>query len=242
MHRASPGRKVGTPEVGYGAAFDRLFARGRAALLAGTNHCDSPPVDGGRWGLSVVLPPDPACAARLAAVTAEASAVTGPEHWPTGSPEAVHLTVRAIEAHRSSVPAGDPLVVRAGSALRRAAAACRPVRLALRGLTLTPSGVMACAYPVDPAPDEFAARLAVELGEDAWFEADFARDIWYATLVHFTAPLRDPVALVDWVAARRGADLGDAVANVAELLRFRFNGRQPVRVPLASAPFGAGTG
>ncbi|MDW5323668.1 hypothetical protein [Plantactinospora sp. KLBMP9567] len=238
----SRGRRVAGPAAGYGAAFDRLFARGRDAVLAGSHYRDSPPVDGGRWGLSVVLPPDPPCAGRLAAVAAEALAVAGPDHWPTGAPEAVHFTVRALEAHRSSVPDGDPLVARAGSALRRAAAACRPVRLALHGLTLTPSGVMVCAYPVDAAPDEFAARLAVELGDDAWFEAGFSRDIWYATLVHFTGPLRDPPALVDWVAARRGADLGDAVVGAAELLRFRFNGRQPVRVPLAGAPFGTGTG
>ncbi|WP_199853131.1 hypothetical protein [Plantactinospora sp. BC1] len=239
---SSEQRRVAEPVAGYGAAFDRLFVRGRDAVLAGNHYRDSPPVDGGRWGLSVVLPPDPACAARLAAVTAEALAVAGPDHWPTGTPEAAHFTVRALEAHRSGVRAGDPLVRRASSALRRAAAACRPVRLVLRGLTLTPSGVMACGYPVDPAADEFAARLGGELGADAWFEADFTRDIWYATLVHFTGPLRDPVGLVDWVAASRGLHLGDVVVGAAELLRFRFNGRQPVRVPLARAPFGTGTG
>ncbi|GIG92038.1 hypothetical protein [Plantactinospora endophytica] len=236
---SSPERRTAGPTDGYGAAFDRLFDRGRAAVLSGTHYRDSPPVDGGWWGMSVVLPPDPGCTGRLAAVTAEALAVAGPRHWPTGAPQAAHFTVRAIEAHRTAVPGTDPLVRRVRSALRRAATACRPVRLELRGLTLTPSGVMACAYPVDSAADDFAARLGAELGDDAWFEADFSRDIWYATLVHFTGPLRDPAALVDWVAARRGTDLGEAAIGAAELLRFRFDGRQPVRLPLTSAPFGA---
>jgi hypothetical protein len=147
----------------------------------------------------------------------------------------VHFTVRAIQAHRAVVPENDPLVLRCAAALRRAASRARTVVLRLDGLTLTPSGVMACAYPVDRAADEFAARLGEELGDDGWFEADFNRDIWYATLVHFTGPLDDPAALVDWVSARRDLDAGDGVVEEAELLRFQFDGRQPVRKPLAAA-------
>ncbi|GAA4701500.1 hypothetical protein Prum_058710 [Phytohabitans rumicis] len=228
--------------LGYAAAFDRLFERGREAVLAGTHYCDTPPVEGGRWGLSVVFQPDSACAARLAAVTAEALAVAGASHWPTGAPGAVHFTVRAIEAHRAVVPEDDPLVMRCAAALQRAASKSRMVRLRLDGLTLTPSGVMACAYPLDSAADEFAARLGEELSDDGWFEADFHRNIWYATLVHFIGPLEDPVDLVDWVAARRHLDLGEGVIEEAELLRFKFNGRQPVRAGLAAAPLAAAVG
>ncbi|BCB80901.1 hypothetical protein GCM10022251_79680 [Phytohabitans flavus] len=229
------GHVIGS-KIEYAAAFDRLFERGREAVLAGTHYCDTPPVEGGRWGLSVVFQPDPACAARLAAVTAEALAIAGAGHWPTGAPEAAHFTVRAIQAHRAAVPDDDPLVVRCTAALERAAIRSRPVRIRLGGLTLTPSGVMACAYPGDSAADEFAGRLGEELGEDGWFERDFHRDIWYATLVHFTGPFDDPTELVDWVTARRHVDLGEVLIEEAELLRFRFNGRQPVRMPVATVP------
>lgn len=231
--------EVARSGAGYRAAFDRLFDRGRIAVQAGTHYSDSPPVDGGRWGMSVVLQPEGICAVRLAEVTAEALSVAGVDHWPTGGPEAVHFTVRAIQAHRSVMPPGDPLVGRCAAALKRAGAASRPVRLRMRGLTLTPSGVMACAYPVDSAADDFAARLSDELGDDGWFEAAFVRDIWYATVVHFTGPVCDPAGLVDWVAARRDLGLGETVIRGAELLRFRYNGRQPVRVTLATAPLGA---
>lgn len=222
--------------MGYTAAFDRLFARGREAVLAGRHHRDTPPVEGGRWGVSVVFQPDPASTARLAAVTAEALSVAGDGHWPTGAPEAVHVTVRGLQAHRAAVPENDPFVARCAAAMARAARRSRAVRLRLAGLTLTPSGVMACGHPVDAAADEFAARLGEELRGDAGFEADFRRDIWYATLVHFAGPIADPAALVDWVAARRDLDLGETLIEEAALLRFRYNGRQAVRVPLTVAP------
>lgn len=98
---------------------------------------------------------------------------------------------------------------------------------------------MLCAFPEDPAAAGFADRLGAELGTDGWFEAAYHRDIWYATLVHFAAEIRDPSGLVDWVAARRRLDLGTTTVGAADLLRFAYNGRQPVRVGLARAPFGA---
>ncbi|MGW4463004.1 hypothetical protein [Micromonospora sp. NPDC004704] len=232
-------REVVRSSTGYRAAFDRLFDQGRTAVQTGNHYRDSPPVDGGRWGMSVVLQPDARYAMRLAEVTAAAQLVAGAAHWPTGAPDAVHLTVRAIQAHRSVIPANDPLATRWAAALGRAAAASRPVRLRFQGLTLTPSGVMACAYPADSAADDFAARLAEELGEDGWFETGFVRDIWYATLIHFSGPIRHLVDLVDWVAARRDLELGQTIVHEAELVRFRYNGRQPIRVALATAPFGA---
>jgi hypothetical protein len=97
---------------------------------------------------------------------------------------------------------------------------------------------MVCAFPDDDAADDFAGRLGAELGADGWFEKAYRRDIWYATLVHFTGELRDPRGLVDWVAARRRLDLGGCAVGGAELLRFRYDGRQPVRVRLARVPLG----
>ncbi|MDG4833987.1 hypothetical protein O7627_32470 [Solwaraspora sp. WMMD1047] len=168
-------------------------------------------------------------------MTAEVMAVAGPWHWPTGAPEAVHFTVRAIQVHRRHVPVGDALAGRCVAAMGRAAAACRPVRFRLSGLTLTPSGVMVCAFPLDGAADEFADRLGEQLGPDGWFEDSYHRDIWYATLVHFTGEVRDRQGLVDWVTSRRTLDLGETTIDTADLLRFRHNGRQPVRVGLGHA-------
>jgi hypothetical protein len=96
---------------------------------------------------------------------------------------------------------------------------------------------MVCAYPADDSADAFAERLGAELGEDGWFEADYQRDIWYATLLHFAAEVGDPGALVEWVTERRRLDLGWVDFDGAGLVTFRYNGRQPVRVRLAQAAF-----
>ncbi|MBN1173078.1 MAG: hypothetical protein JXA67_12960 [Micromonosporaceae bacterium] len=225
---------------GFRRTFDRLFDRGRSAVLSGSHYRDSPPVEGGRWGLSVVLRPDQDTAAGLAALTGQALAVAGQEHWPTGHPDSVHFTVRAIEVHRVGLTASDPLSRRCGEALERAAKTCGPISLRLGGLTLTPSGVMLCAYPIDSAAGEFAARLGEELGADAWFEQDFDRTIWYATLVHFTGPIADPAGVVDWVAARRDLPAGTIMVNTVALVRFRYDGRQPVCQTFAMVRFEAG--
>ncbi len=236
--RRSPAAGRGAADADYAAVFDRLVEQGRSAVLSGAHYRDTPPVDGGRWGLSVVFLPDSDATDRLAALTAEAMDIAGGEHWPTGAPHAVHFTVRAIQVHRSVVPPDDPLEARCAAALRRAAAGARPAWLRLAGLTLTPSGVMVCAVPEDGAADAFAGRLGDELGPDGWFEAQYHRDIWYATLLHFTSDIRDRNGLVDWVGARRHLDLGLTRADEAELLRFHFDGRQPVRHTVARAPLG----
>jgi hypothetical protein len=230
------GRSVRGAE--YRAVFDRLYEGGRYALRSGGHYRDTPPVEGGRWGPSVVFLPPPETMDRLAEVTAEAMSVAGPGHWPTGAAHAVHITVRAMQAHRGEPPDGDPFLGRCAAAMRRAARSVDQVAFRFRGLTLTPSGVMACAYPVEGAADIFAARLRDELGDDGWFEENFHRDIWYATLVHFADGIVDPPALIDWVDARRDVDLGPAVVGEVELLWFRYDGRQPVRVSVATASLG----
>jgi hypothetical protein len=233
----------------YRERFDALFERGASAVRTGSHYRDTPPVEGGRWGMSVVLVPNAVGIRQLAAITQQVIVLTGGDHWPTGDPAAVHFTVRAIEGHRrlsrrqthgcrDLVPDDDPLAARCGDALKRAAAACRSVRLRLHGLTLTPSGVMLCAYPADAGAAAFAARIDAELAEDGWFERQFHRDIWYATLVHFTDAIEQPEALVEWVARRRDEPFGEAVFATGELVRFTYNGRQPVRLPLTRAVFG----
>jgi hypothetical protein len=225
----------------YAASFDALFARGRSAVLAGTHFRDAPPSESvGRWGVTAVLLPDASVTSRWAVLTAEALELAGSWHWPTGAPHTVHLTVRALEKWRERVPPDDPFAARCAAALRRASAGSRSVRLRTTGLTLTPSGVMACVVPDDCAADQLARRLAEELGDDGYLEASFNRNIWYATLVHFTGDVRRPAALVEWVAEHRNSDLGATVADRTHLVRFRHDGRQPVRRALATFQLGAG--
>jgi hypothetical protein len=214
--------------------FDELFELGREAVLSGTHDCDKQPVDGGRWGVAVILRPDASLTQHLAALTDDILRLAGIHHWPTGSPNVVHFTVRALEWFRSDVPEGDPSVGRYLAALERAAKRARPVGLAVNGLTLTPSCVMACAATVDDSATDFAQALADELGADGWLERDFQRTIWYSTLVHFAGPIDDPRALVDWVGRRREMPVTEASFTTAQLVRYSFNGHHTELSTLAS--------
>ncbi|HZM75966.1 MAG TPA: hypothetical protein VFC19_09580 [Candidatus Limnocylindrales bacterium] len=82
---------------------DELFELGRQAVLHRTHECDKPPVDGGRWGIAVILKSDTTLVRQLADITNDAMSVAGRHHWPTGSPSAVHFTVRArVAPHRGA--------------------------------------------------------------------------------------------------------------------------------------------
>jgi len=227
---------MGTHQVttSYDERFDRLTARGREAVLAGTHHRDGPLVDGGRWGISVVLRPDPTAAAALEALAGEAAAAAGGGHWPTGSAATVHVTVLPLEPYREKVPDSDPKVVRYATGLRAAAARCGPVRLRFTGVSLSPVGVLAAAWPVDGAADRLAGHLKDTIGRNRWSE----RDIWYATLLHFTGEVRHPRRLVDWVAAHRRIDPVPTRITTVDLVAWSSerDGAQPLPVTLASAP------
>ena len=214
--------------------FDELFELGRDAVLSGTHECDKQPVDGGRWGIAVILKPGATLTARLGEITKEAMRLAGSHHWPPGSPGALHFTVRALEWFRSEVRGDDPSVARYLAALERTAKRVKPVSLTVQGLTLTPSCVMACAAPAGPTAGDFAQALAEELGADGWLEQDFHRGIWYATLVHFAGPIDEPAALVDWVGRRREALVAQAVFDTAQLVRYTFNGHHTQLATIAS--------
>ncbi len=216
--------------------FTELFEQGREAFLSGEVPRQEPPLEGGgRWGLTVALRPESAIARRMERVTAEAMAVAGDSHWPTGAEVSSHFTIRTLELYRPTVPKDDERVLRYQAALRQASARAGTIRLELTGLTLAPASVMLCASPSDEAIERFAGYLAEELAGDGWFEAGFTRDIWYSNLVHFTGLPENSQALVEWVAARRSLDLGASVHTFADLVSWTFNGRHMEPATLARA-------
>jgi hypothetical protein len=217
--------------------FDRLFTEGRQALLTGTHKVESAPVEGRpRWGIGMVLRPDPVAAQAIERVAVEAAAVVGGNHWLAGAARSSHLTLRkGLEPYRSAVPVGDPHVARYAAAMRRVAGGMRSVRFAVTGLTLTPISVMACATPADAAADDLARHVTDALSAEGCGHAGRAPDIWYLNLVYFTGPVRNPHGLVEWVATRRETKVSDAWAHGIQLVRWRHTGDGMIPVVLASA-------
>ena len=190
-------------------------------MLSGEHAREEPPVDGGRWPVSVVFLPDPRAGARLDDVSHQAAGIAGAGHWRSGALGFSHVTVRALEHHRQHIDDDDAAVGRYAQAVRAAARRCGPVQLHLNGLTLAPGSVMACAQPVDRQADRFRTVLAEELGPDGWREAELPpRDIWYVTLLHFAADIPDPERLVAWVDQHRELDLGPVTLDWVALVRF----------------------
>lgn len=203
--------------------FDRLMSEAVPALLSGEHRCDEPPVDGGRWPVSVVGIPDEHARAVLAGVMEEAQVHAGPGHFETGRLDASHVTVRALEPYREAAAATDAIAGEWVAALGEVGRESAPITLRLTGVTLSVSGVMVQAEPVDDAPWELMQRLRTALGPLAWFEDQWQqRDIWYSSVLHFAAPVLDAPGLVDWARRNRSSFSHDIVLDSLTLTRFRY--------------------
>ena len=93
--------------MGRVRTFDRLFAEAAPLIQQGLHERESPPVDGGRWPVSVVLRPDQASAERLEETMAAVEQLAGARHFRTGIVGSVHFTVRVLERYREEVGAQD---------------------------------------------------------------------------------------------------------------------------------------
>ncbi|MGD7705987.1 hypothetical protein [Microlunatus sp. Y2014] len=202
--------------------FDDLFDAGAPKVLDGSHSRDEPPVDRGRWPVSVVAFPPEAVREQFGSWTQATVERAGRGHFHTGGPDTAHLTVRALERYRETAAATDPVAAVWRTAMERAAADTEPIRLLFTGLTLTRSGVLAQLEPVDHAAWELMARLRRELGSEAWLEDGWMkRNIWYASLLHFADRVADPEGLVDWVRANRRIEPVEFMISSLSLVRFR---------------------
>ncbi len=117
--------------------FDRIFSEAVPALLEGSHSRDEPPVDGGRWPVSVVCVPDHGSRDVLEDVMNEALAYAGPGHFETGRVDASHVTVRALEPYREAASVTDKISNAWIAAVDEVARESAPIRLRLTGVTLS---------------------------------------------------------------------------------------------------------
>ena len=215
---------------------DGIHQRGRAAVLAGRELLDVPPGPGStRWGLSLDVRLDPAAEQHLDALATGASAPAGPGQWLTGARGSSHLTVTYLERAWREVDPGDEDVRRYAALATALAAGTPPLRWRITGLSLADRGVLAIAEPVDAGPGRFRAAVLEHLGGLGAEEAGYRGSTWWATLVHFAAPVADRAALVDWVDARLSLPPVLATAGRVEVVRYAYDGVRTAPVALSAA-------
>ena len=215
---------------------DGIHQRGRSAVLAGQERLDVPPGPGStRWGLSLDVRLDHAAEQHLDALATEASAHAGPGQWLTGARGSSHLTVTYLERTWREVGADDADVRRYAALMAALAAGTPPLRWRITGLALADRGVLAMAEPVDAAPGAFRAAVLERLGGLGAEEAGYRGSTWWATLVHFAAPVADRAALVDWVDARLALPPVLVTAERVEVVRYAYDGVLTAPVALSAA-------
>jgi hypothetical protein len=196
---------------------------GRAALLSGQATHDVPMVEGARrWGAAAVLRPEGEAVVRM---TALAATVPAPGHWVHGGP-ALHVTFRSLEPYRERIPEDDPLRRAYGDALAEAAGGLPPARVYLAGVSPHQGGVLVGVHPLDETLDMVRKRFAHALESRGVkdLERGRVRDLWYVSLVHFAAPLRNPGEIVEWCDTHADADFGMAELPTAEIVQFALTG------------------
>jgi hypothetical protein len=137
--------------------------------------------------------------------------------------------------HRDVGP-DDAAVRRLAGTVRQLADGTPPLRWRVTGLALADRGVLALAEPVDAAPDRLRERVLGELAEVGRAEAYYRRTVWWSTLLHFAAPVADPVRLAAWVDERTSLDRVPLVADRVDVVRYEFDGARTRPVTLAVAP------
>jgi hypothetical protein len=203
--------------------FDELFASAVPLVTSGGHQQDVPPTEGGRWPVTVVCVPPRPVRERLEELMRAGLDHAGPGHFLTGRPDTSHLTVRALEPYREAAAPDEAVATEWLAALERAAGATAPLRFRLTGVTLTRVSVMAQVETRDDEPWQFMRRLREELGSLAWYEDQWmVRNIWYANVIHFAAPILDAPGLVEWVGRHRLLEPLDFTVESATLVRSRY--------------------
>lgn len=204
---------------------DEFYDRGRAALVAGEVRPEAPPTENGaRWGAAAVLRPAGPVLESLAELADSLGGVAGVGHWPHLK-SSLHVTLRALERYRSSIPRDDEYRAAYAEALDAAAAGLPPARVELRGVCPHPAGVIAVGRPLDEVLVALQARLAEGLGARglAAFES-WVRDRWYVSLIHFAGPVADPGSVVAWCDERRDLRIGVVELDIVEVVRWHYTG------------------
>jgi 2'-5' RNA ligase len=208
--------------------YNQLWRAGRASLLRATYQPDETPRQGDRrWGLSLVVPVEGPAQDVLAQELRALHQASAGSHI-VYKPGELHLTVRSLEGYADEV--SKKHVARYARLIRSAAEDLGPIRLRLRGLGGSPSGLFAQGY-VGTNLQALRQRLYEEcqrLGPLGLPGADAqrVRNTAHISLVVFRAPVVPERELASYVDSRRKSDFGTFEVPALTLVRYRPTARR----------------
>ncbi|MFD0556155.1 hypothetical protein ACFQ3B_03745 [Stackebrandtia endophytica] len=214
-----------------------FYEDGRRALLAGRITREVPPTGGrNRWGWSLIIRPGGQSMARLATLANQAAAVAGDGHWVHDS-RSLHMTVRVLERPGALPP---ERIAAYASAMDETAADLRSFTVDYRGVAAHSGGVLALAHWTLDGPPLLYDRLAIALAERGLVDRDAGRhrDLWYAGLLHFAAPVTNVSALLEWTEFRRDLSIGGSRCDRLELVNWTYTGSGVIAETFHSAQLG----
>lgn len=192
-------------------------------VRSGSYTPDAVPATGdSRWGLSLVVLPDPRIAQRLADAARELGRAAANPHIAY-QPDDIHITVRSLEGHER--PVSDETVRNYLDRIEPLTKNLDGLRIELRGLFTTRGGVIAGGHP-----NQVLTTLRSRLLQD-WqaqgFEsipggdADGSRDTAHTSLMVFRAGAHPETTLVDLIESAADTHFGTITARALALVSYQ---------------------
>ncbi len=173
-----------------------------------------------KWGLSAVLSPTGNIADTLVGVADELAVHTGRSQVVYDHTD-LHTTLRSIEFHQPTIATDK--VQTYTDILHEVAQGYGPFSVSYRGLTATPTGVLAQGWPDDDSLQNL--RLAFHRRLESYGLLSGPETIWlrvtaHASLVVFASSLLNPLSLVRYVEGNKHTNYGTAIYNSIDLVYY----------------------
>ena len=228
-------------------AYSHLWEEARDEFVQGDVLTDPEPghrSGSTRWGVALIMRPEPAVGQRLAECISQFRPLIGEQHIFYDASN-LHTTIRVYEYYRGSVDMEDPEIRRYVEITQEVARQYAPFEIAFQGITASLRGILAQGYPLTDVITHFRRQLHDHLAEAGLGhgpEQYVGRNIFHSSLCVFNGPLLHPEEAAAFVDQERTRDFGITTATTLELVRYHRTAYTVTPVHLASITLASNAG
>ena len=202
--------------------YDWLWADALAMFATGKVRTDPHLLDRAaddRRGLSLIIRPTPDMIARLTGLIDRLREIVPGQH--VYRPDELHITLLALLSATSGLDLGAVPLAAYRTLLADLFAHMRPFEVHFTGVTASPDGVMVCGHSEGDALNILRDRLRealVQAGLGASLDRRYRIVTAHVTILRFRDQPANLPALVEFLSAARGCDLGSFRVGQIELV------------------------